>query len=64
MNMPFIAGHSKIVIGTCQQNIARAWGLRSWMESGSARVFAGRSQVAVGQAQQIIKQCLARQTAA
>lgn len=64
MNMHFITGHSKIFIGTCQQNIARAFSHRGWMQSGTARVFSGRSQVAVGQAQQIIKQCLARQTAA
>ncbi|HEY4317618.1 MAG TPA: CsbD family protein [Herbaspirillum sp.] len=60
MNMNIVIGHTRTLFGVCQQTAGRVMGNRTLAEAGQRRYFAGRSQVAVGDAQKIIKDCISR----
>jgi uncharacterized protein YjbJ (UPF0337 family) len=60
MNMNIVAGHTKTMLGVCQQTAGRALGNRTLAEAGQRRYFSGKGHVAVGEAQQIIKGCISR----
>jgi uncharacterized protein YjbJ (UPF0337 family) len=60
MNMNIFFGHTKTLLGVCQQTAGRAMGNRTLAEAGQRRYFAGKGLVAVGEAQKIIKGCINR----
>ena len=60
MNKNIVLGHIKTFHGTCQQLAGRAIGNRTLAEAGQCRYFEGKGQVVRGEAQLIIKRCIAR----
>jgi uncharacterized protein YjbJ (UPF0337 family) len=60
MNNDIALGHIKTLVGACQHALASAVGNRTLAEAGQRRYCAGKGQVSVGKAQQLIKQCIAR----
>lgn len=60
MNMNIMLGHSKTLLGICQQATGRVIGNKSMAQAGQERYFTGKGQTAAGQAQDIIKECVAR----
>jgi uncharacterized protein YjbJ (UPF0337 family) len=60
MNMNIVIGHTKTIFGTCQQKAGSIIGNRTLAETGQRRYFAGKGQIAIGEAQRIIKGCLNR----
>ncbi|MDB5988760.1 MAG: hypothetical protein JWQ10_163 [Herbaspirillum sp.] len=60
MNMNIVLGHAKMMLGICQQKIGRIIGNLTLANAGKQRYFTGKAQVAIGEAQDIIKECLSR----
>jgi uncharacterized protein YjbJ (UPF0337 family) len=60
MNMNIVLGHAKMLLGVCQQTTGRMIGNPTLVDAGKRRYCSGKGQVAIGQAQDIIKQCLSR----
>ena len=60
MNMNIVIGHTKTIFGACQQKAGQAIGNHTLAEAGQRHYFAGKGQIAIGEAQQIIKSCLNR----
>ncbi|RXZ33204.1 CsbD family protein [Oxalobacteraceae bacterium CAVE-383] len=60
MNMNIVIGHTKTVFGACQQTAGQVLGNQTLAEAGQRHYFAGKGQVAIGEAQQIIKSCIDR----
>jgi uncharacterized protein YjbJ (UPF0337 family) len=60
MNMNIVLGHTKTLLGACQQATGRVLGNKTMAQAGLARYFTGKGQAAAGQAQDIIKECVAR----
>jgi uncharacterized protein YjbJ (UPF0337 family) len=60
MNMNIVLGHAKTLLGVCQQTIGRMIGNQALTDAGEQRYFAGKGQVTIGQAQEIIKECISR----
>jgi uncharacterized protein YjbJ (UPF0337 family) len=60
MNMNIVLGYTKTLFGVCQQTAGRTMGNRTLAEAGQRRYFEGKGQIAVGEAQNIIKGCINR----
>ena len=60
MNMNIVLGHAQTLLGVCQQTTGRMIGNRTLTNAGKQRCFSGKGQVAAGQAQDIIKECISR----
>jgi uncharacterized protein YjbJ (UPF0337 family) len=60
MNMNIVIGHTKTLFGVCQQTAGRVLGNKTMAEAGQHRYFTGKGQIAVGEAQKIIKGCISR----
>jgi uncharacterized protein YjbJ (UPF0337 family) len=58
--MIIVLGHTTTLLGACQRATGHAIGNKSMAQAGLERYFTGKGQVAAGEAQDIIKACIAR----